>query len=66
MARYVAQQAQNGFWMVVEEGSTNPVAGEEGFRTGMGEEEAKKLAAHMNAEASEGRDERTHVDQPRT
>lgn len=58
MARYTTTQAENGFWMVVEDGSSNPVAGEEGFRTGMTEDEAKKLADHMNAEAAKGGDER--------
>ncbi len=58
MPKYVLHQAENGLWMVIEEGSGDPVAGEEGFRTGMGEEEARQLADRMNAQAAEGTDER--------
>ena len=58
MAKYTARETTNGLWIIVEEGSTDPVAGGDGFQTGMGEEEAKRLAARLNAAAAEGQDER--------
>ena len=59
MARYKTKQAENGLWMVVEEGSTNPVAaGQADFQTAMSEDEARKLAEEMNAKAAAGQDER--------
>lgn len=59
MAKYDVHQAENGLWIVVEEGSTNPVAGGlASFQTGMPEDEARQLAAKMNAEAAAGTDER--------
>jgi hypothetical protein len=59
MANYVVHEAENGLWTVVEEGSTDPVAGEEGFRTGFSKEEAERIAARMNTETSQGKSERT-------
>ena len=58
MAKYVTREAENGLWTVIEEETSRPVAGRRGIHGRPEQADAEALAARMNAEAAEGKDER--------